>query len=132
MQRLVAGIVVRDGRILLVRRREGESFAGRWVLPEGDMQPGDPWTDAIVRAVRDDTGLLATVAERSAVPFMAGPLPGLAALCHVVGAAPCVALGPRLDAYRWSALAELSSPEHFPGLAEEVVAAMEAGIHGAI
>ena len=47
--------VVRDeaGRVLLIRRGDGRG----WSLPGGFMEPGERLADAVVREVREETGL---------------------------------------------------------------------------
>ncbi|UPV73757.1 NUDIX hydrolase [Halorussus limi] len=53
------GAVVRDGtgRVVLVRNR----WSVGWVLPGGDPEPGESLREAVVREVREETGLDATV-----------------------------------------------------------------------
>ena len=56
----VAAIVKRDdGRgtdVLLVRRRK-DPFAGHWCLPGGHIEPNEPAQQAVVREVKEETGL---------------------------------------------------------------------------
>ncbi len=53
-----AGAVIRDesDRMLLVRRRN-EPGAGLWSLPGGRIEPGETEQQAVVREVREETGL---------------------------------------------------------------------------
>lgn len=52
-----AAACIRDdrGRILLVRRGDEENM---WSLPGGGMDPGESLEDAVVREVREETGLI--------------------------------------------------------------------------
>ena len=65
----VGAIVVRDGAILLVRR-DREPARGQWSLPGGRVHAGEALTEAVVREVKEETGLdvevdgLCGVAER--------------------------------------------------------------------
>jgi ADP-ribose pyrophosphatase YjhB (NUDIX family) len=52
------GAVVLDGdRVLLIKRGK-EPLRGRWLIPGGTVELGESLTDAIVREVREETGLV--------------------------------------------------------------------------
>ena len=59
----VRGVVVRDGRILLVR----ELGDGRWTLPGGWADLGESPSEAVVREVREESGYETRAAELLAV-----------------------------------------------------------------
>ena len=61
------GAIVRDGagHLLLVQRGH-DPEAGRWSLPGGRVEPGETDAEALVREMREETGLIVT----------AGPLVG--------------------------------------------------------
>ena len=52
------GAVVRDGagRLLLIKRGHAPE-AGRWSLPGGRIEPGETDAEALVREMREETGL---------------------------------------------------------------------------
>lgn len=56
----VGGAVVRDGKLLLVRRasRHGR---GNWQLPGGFIEPDETMEQAVVREVQEETGVRAEV-----------------------------------------------------------------------
>jgi len=56
----VGGAVVRDGKLLLVRRasRHGR---GNWQLPGGFIEPDETMEQAVVREVQEEAGVLAEV-----------------------------------------------------------------------
>jgi len=52
----VGGVVVRNGRALLVRRGK-EPLYGRWVVPGGTVELGETLEEALVREMEEETGL---------------------------------------------------------------------------
>ncbi|MFJ4241328.1 NUDIX hydrolase [Streptomyces iakyrus] len=54
-----AAVIVKDGRVLMVRRRvsEGELL---WQFPAGQIEPGEAAEDAAVRETVEETGLVVT------------------------------------------------------------------------
>ncbi len=53
---VAAAIAVRDGKVLLTRRREGDRFAGQWEFPGGKVDPGESPPAALVRELREEIG----------------------------------------------------------------------------
>jgi len=52
----VGAVVIRDGRVLLIRRGK-EPLRGRWLVPGGTVELGETLEEAVVREVREETGL---------------------------------------------------------------------------
>jgi mutator protein MutT len=52
----VGGVLVHQGRVLLIRRGK-EPLYGRWVVPGGTVELGEPLDEALVREMREETGL---------------------------------------------------------------------------
>ena len=51
--RAAGGLVVRDGRVLLVHRPKYDD----WAFPKGKLEDDESWEDAAVREVEEETGL---------------------------------------------------------------------------
>jgi len=49
----VAAVIFEEGRVLLQRRDD----TGRWGLPGGGVEPGESVRQALIREVREETGL---------------------------------------------------------------------------
>lgn len=62
-QRLAAYALVTDeaGRVLLTRHPDERGHRGRWLLPGGGVEHGEHPEHAVVREIREETGLPATV-----------------------------------------------------------------------
>lgn len=52
----VGGVVVHDGRVLLIRRGKPPLF-GRWIIPGGTVELGETLEQALVREMEEETGL---------------------------------------------------------------------------
>ncbi len=87
----VGGAVVRDGRLLLVRRasRHGK---GNWQLPGGYIEPDETIEQAVVREVLEETGVTAEVEGLVGVRNRYNPELGnglyVVLLLHPVGGEP--------------------------------------------
>ena len=60
----VSGLIVRDGRVLLVRRGK-EPFKGYWSLPGGGIEPGETLAEAVRREVLEETALEVEVGDEA-------------------------------------------------------------------
>lgn len=60
-----------QGRVLLVRRARPPA-AGTWSLPGGRLEPGETPEEAVVREIREETGLPTRVAAPLGVVEVAG------------------------------------------------------------
>jgi mutator protein MutT len=52
----VGAVVIRDGRVLLIRRGK-EPLRGRWLVPGGTVELGETLEEAVVREIREETAL---------------------------------------------------------------------------
>ncbi|MGA7833400.1 MAG: NUDIX hydrolase [Terracidiphilus sp.] len=59
----VGAVVVNEGRVLLIRRAS-EPLKGHWSLPGGLVELGETLQKAVIREVREETGLLVEPLER--------------------------------------------------------------------
>lgn len=55
---VLGGVVVRDGKVLILQRSEDETvLPGLWELPSGKKEPLEESEKALVREVEEETGL---------------------------------------------------------------------------
>ena len=57
--RAAGGIIVRDGRVLVVHRPRYDD----WSLPKGKLKLGESWEAAALREVEEETGLCCELGE---------------------------------------------------------------------
>ena len=60
---VAAAVVIRDGRVLLTRRLEGQHLAGMWEFPGGKLEDGESPEEALARECREECGIDLEVAE---------------------------------------------------------------------
>ena len=58
---VVAAVVERDDRFLLTKRLKGTHLEGAWEFPGGKCEPGEPHEACLVRELREELGVTATV-----------------------------------------------------------------------
>lgn len=119
---LAYGRLLRDGKILFVRRRPGSFLGGSWELPGGTVEPGEPPEETAVREVAEETGLAVRVTgERGGHSWddvAGGPMRIHATVYEIAEDAPGdVVLNPdEHDEFGWYApeeAARLDLPPHF-------------------
>lgn len=60
---VAAAVVIRDGRVLLTRRAEGQHLAGMWEFPGGKLETGESPEAAVVRECREECGIEVEVGD---------------------------------------------------------------------
>ena len=73
---VVAGVFVREGRLLLARRPAGRAWAGLWEFPGGKVEPGETPEDALVREWREEMDVTPVALEPWRFETVAGAAPG--------------------------------------------------------
>jgi 8-oxo-dGTP diphosphatase len=58
----VGAVIVQDGRVLLIRRGQAP-LLGEWSLPGGVLECGETLRAAVIREVREETGLVVETGE---------------------------------------------------------------------
>ena len=54
---VVAGIIYKENKILLCRRKEGKSQAGFWEFPGGKVEKNESKQDALLREIKEELGI---------------------------------------------------------------------------
>lgn len=58
----VGGLVIRENKVLLVRRGKSPAF-GEWAIPGGSVELGETLQEAVERELREETGLTVKAGE---------------------------------------------------------------------
>jgi 8-oxo-dGTP diphosphatase len=67
---VVAGVIERDGRILICQRAPGKWHALKWEFPGGKAEPGEEPPQALVRELEEELGIRAAIGDEMArIPF---------------------------------------------------------------
>ena len=64
--RVVAGVIERDGQILVGQRRAGDRFQFKWEFPGGKVEPDEEPKVALARELREELGITAEIGEELA------------------------------------------------------------------
>lgn len=61
MKQVVAGLLVRDGKLLICQRTADQPLPLKWEFPGGKIEPGERARDALVRELEEELGIQATL-----------------------------------------------------------------------
>ncbi len=133
----VAGVsmcVVRDGRVLLVKRGKWAGY-GLWSLPGGKVEPGERLRDAAHRELYEETTVQAEIVRLlDVIDIIQRAHDGSLQVHYLVSvfagrwiSGEAQARDDAIDA-RWCALEELDGLKMTPGTADLIRAAMADGI----
>lgn len=112
--RVVAGVLIRDGRVLAAKRAAGTREAGLWEFPGGKLEHGEDDATALVRELREELGVTVLVGAAVGVSehaYAHGTIRLVALACTLVDGEPAALDHAEL---RWLAPAALGTVEWAP------------------
>ena len=62
-RRVTAAIVLKDRRVLVARRAQGQKNAGMWEFPGGKVESGESGPEALLRECREELGVTLRVQD---------------------------------------------------------------------
>lgn len=111
---VAACYIVRDGKLLMVRRRRPEGSL-EWAGPSGNVEPGETPEQAAVREVQEEVGLTVVVERRLGERVHPATGRHLVYLgCRVVAGEPAVVAHDEISAVEWCDLSTVR--ERWAGL----------------
>jgi 8-oxo-dGTP diphosphatase len=116
----VSAVVIDDERLLLVRRGRGRA-QGAWAVPGGRVQAGELLAEAVVRELREETGIEGVCGNLIGVlELLDGDGPHQVVLAHLVTLMEAVepVAGDDAAEARWVLLSDVAELRLAPGLAE--------------
>ncbi|RJR27809.1 MAG: (deoxy)nucleoside triphosphate pyrophosphohydrolase [Candidatus Latescibacterota bacterium] len=63
MKIVTAAIIVSDGKVLIARRRRGDSMEGLWEFPGGSLEPGETLQACLERELFEELGVDAVAGD---------------------------------------------------------------------
>ena len=63
MTTVAIALLEQDGDLLICRRRQDQSHAGKWEFPGGKVEPGEEPRAALVRELREELGIDVSVPQ---------------------------------------------------------------------
>jgi 8-oxo-dGTP diphosphatase len=66
MKRVVAALIVHDGKILVCQRTRHQTMPLKWEFPGGKIEEGEQARGALERELEEELGIHATIAEEAA------------------------------------------------------------------
>ena len=57
MIKVTAGVIEKDGMILIAKRRKGDRFEHKWEFPGGKVHPGESPEECLKRELREELGI---------------------------------------------------------------------------
>ena len=114
---VVGAVVMHDDQVLLLQRSVKEKFLpGAWGIPAGKASYGEPLEDAVLRELKEETGLTGTISKMTGSTWFLSEVDGeLLRNLQVNFLIECdsrqVRLDPSSDDHRWISRDDLDDVE---------------------
>ena len=66
MKRVVAGLIVKEGKLLVCQRTRHQTMPLKWEFPGGKIEEGEQPRDALRRELEEELGIFATIGDELA------------------------------------------------------------------
>jgi 8-oxo-dGTP diphosphatase len=109
--RVTAGILRKEGRVLIARRKPGKHMAGRWEFPGGKIEPGETPEESLARELAEELDLRARIGPKVCTAVYQGDGVSLELLVYRVDAFEGTPVLREHEELRWVLPEELRSFE---------------------
>src|SRR3979411_2192371 len=66
MKRVVAGLIVKEGKLLICQRTRHQTMPLKWEFPGGKIESGEQPRDALRRELEEELGIVASIGDEVA------------------------------------------------------------------
>jgi 8-oxo-dGTP diphosphatase len=66
MKRVVAGLILQEGKLLVCQRTRHQTMPLKWEFPGGKIEEGEQPRDALRRELEEELGILASIGDKVA------------------------------------------------------------------
>lgn len=108
MQKVVAAVLKKEGKMLLAKRKKGDRFEGLWEFPGGKLEPGEIPEEGLKRELREEFGIETRVGNFLCSACYASPTHSLELLAYEVSHVSGQFSLYDHDEIRWISLEELN------------------------
>jgi 8-oxo-dGTP diphosphatase len=108
----VGGVVLDEGRVLLVRQAQGHSLEGQWTIPWGLVDPGETPEVAVLREIHEEAGIQAEIEGLLGIQNLPDPWEGWLGIifqCKPIAGIPSPDGGRETDQAGYFSLDDLSN-----------------------
>ncbi len=113
---VVAGLIERDGKILVCQRQAGDSHQFKWEFPGGKVETGETPKQALERELEEELGIRAEVAEEIArYEFRYPKRPPILLIFYHVGAFEGEPASLAFEQIRWEPREQLTTYDFLDG-----------------
>lgn len=114
MKEVTAAIIIKDKKIFIARRAQGEKFAGGWEFPGGKIEAFETPEECLRRELYEEFGIETKVGDfiaESIYEYPTGSIRLLAFIVDIISGEICLTVH---DAYRWVDVCDLLNYDLLP------------------
>jgi 8-oxo-dGTP diphosphatase len=104
---VTCGLIIRNEKVLICRRKEGKSLAGYWEFPGGKIEPGETVEECLMRELKEELGLEVEIKRHFLTVTHAYSETTIKLSSFICGCSDAEIVLTDHDAYKWVEVSEL-------------------------